>query len=274
MKSTLLTLATVVLAMISPATAQIIYTGHWDISAHGHLHEDDDEMELEVELHNHDLPHGTEHGLTSPVFHFGFGNANGIGPAPKQNVTIGSGTNSINLSNVWVTAPNQTTASLLNQPFIGFSAEELLEDDGWSGDVTFTLTSLLYTGSGTGTGSGAGKLFLFEDDYLYWNTNQTLGVGENYGVFTVAAEQHGHGEFAFSDEGLYKLTIQVSGNYVATYEDNNTNNFFDKGDTILTTSSKSGTSTLDINVVPEPSSGVLLMAGLATLSAVRRRTRR
>jgi hypothetical protein len=259
MKSTLLTLATVVLAMISPATAQIIYTGHWDISAHGHLHEDDDEMELEVELHNHDLPHGTEHGLTSPVFHFGFGNANGIGPADKQSVNVGGTL----LSNVWVTAPSQLIADSVNQPFIGFSAEEL--GLGWTGNVSFTLTSLLHTGS------GAGKLFLFEDDNLYWNTNQTLGVGENYGVFTVAAGQHGHGEFAFSDEGLYTLTLEVSGNSVATYTDNNLNNFFDSGDTILTTSSKSGTSTLNINVVPEPTCGTLLLIGLAGLMAARRR---
>ena len=37
---------------------------------------------------------------------------------------------------------------------------------------------------------------------------------------------------------------------------------------------ESDTETYTFNVVPEPSTGVLLMAGLATLSAVRRRTRR
>jgi hypothetical protein len=253
MKSTLLTLATVVLAMISPATAQTIYTGHWDISAHKHG------SLLELSLHNHDA--GTEYELPDPgvQFQIGFGNANGTAPAPKQSVTIGSTL----LGNVWVTAHDEADAELLNQPFIGFSAEEL--GLGWTGNVSFTLTSLLHTGS------GAGKLFLFEDDNLYWNTNQTLGVGENYGVFTVAAGQHGHGEFAFSDEGLYTLTLEVSGNSVATYTDNNLNNFFDSGDTILTTSSKSGTSTLNINVVPEPTCGTLLLIGLAGLMAARRR---
>jgi surface-anchored protein len=241
MKSTLLTLATVVLAMISPATAQTIYTGHWDISAHGHLH--DGKMELEVGLHNHDA--GTEYELpdTGVQFQIGFGNANGTAPAPKQSVTIGGTL----LGNVWVTAPSGLIADSVNQPFIGFSAEEL--GLGWTGNVSFTLTSLLYTGS------GAGKLFLFEDENLYWNTNQTLGVGGNYGVFTVAAGQHSHGEFAFSDEGLYELTLLVSGTH--------------SSGTIT-----SSPTTLNINVVPEPSSGALLLAGMAALAVTRRKIRR
>jgi surface-anchored protein len=245
MKSTLLTLATVVLAMISPATAQTIYTGHWDISAHGHL--DGSVMELEVGLHNHEPPPGTEpeYDLPGPQFQIGFGNANGTGPAPKQSVNVG--TNSLGL--VWVTAHDEDDAELLNQPFIGFSAKELLVADGWNGPVTFTLTGLLYAGSGTG------NLFLFEDDDLYWNTNQTLGMGGNYGVFTVAAGAHGHGEFAFSEEGLYTLTLEVSGTY---------NN-------VIITSSPT---TLNINVVPEPSSGALLLAGLAALAVTRRKIRR
>ena len=241
MKSFLFTLVTVAWATVSAATAQTIYTGHWDISAHGHLHDGD--MELEVGLHNHDA--GTEYELPGPQFQIGFGNASGTAPAPKQSVTIGS----TSLGQVWVTAPDEASADLLNQPFIGFSAEELLVADGWNGPVTFTLTGLLYTGSGTG------NLFLFEDGDLYWNTNQTLGVGENYGVFTVAAGQHGHGEFAFSDEGLYELTLLVSG----THSSGTIN---------------SSVTTLDINVVPEPSSGALLLAGMAAFAAARRRFRR
>jgi surface-anchored protein len=238
MKSFLLTLVTVAWATVSAATAQTIYTGHWDISAHEH------DGLLELSLHNHDA--GTEHALPNPglQFQIGFGNASGTAPAPKQNVTIGS----TSLGQVWVTAPDGASADLLNQPFIGFSAEELLVADGWNGPVTFTLTGLLYTGSGTG------NLFLFEDEDLYWNTNQTLGVGRNYGVFTVAAGQHGHGEFAFSDEGLYQLTLQVSG----THSSGTIN---------------SSATTLNINVVPEPSSGALIVAGTALVLAARRMRR-
>ena len=239
MKSFLLTLVTVAWATVSAATAQTIYTGHWDISAHEH------DGLLELSLHNHDA--GTEYELPDPgvQFQIGFGNANGTAPAPKQSVTIGSTLP----GNVWVTAPSELIADSVNQPFIGFSAEELLVAGGWNGPVTFTLTGLLYTGSGTG------NLFLFEDEDLYWNTNQTLGVGGNYGVFTVAAGQHGHGEFAFSDEGLYQLTLQVSGTH--------------SSGTIT-----SSPTTLNINVVPEPSSGALLLAGMAAVAVTRRKIRR
>jgi hypothetical protein len=246
-KNSFFTSVAIALAMSASSMAQTLYTGHWDIEPHYH------ENALEVALHNHDT--GEEHELPGPQFHFGFGKSDGTGPAPKTNLLIGN-----NNYSVWISAHDGDAADLMNQPFIGFSA-----GDRWSGNVTFTLSSLHYTGS------GAGNLFLFEGEDVFWNS---LLTGANRGVFTVGEGQHAHGEFAFSDEGLYKLTLEVSGNYVATYTDNNSNNLFDSGDTILTTSSKSGTSTLDINVVPEPSTGVLLMAGLATLSAVRRRTRR
>ena len=173
--------------------------------------------------------------------------------APQQTVTIGGTL----LGNVWVTAHDEDDAELLNQPFIGFSAEELtlatfdgsqnLLTPGWSGDVTFTLTSLRHN-----NGNGTGKLFLFEDETIFWNS--TLS-GANKGSFTVEAGQHGHGEFAFSDEGLYELTLVVSGTH--------------SSGTIT-----SSPTTLNINVVPEPSSGALLLAGMAALAVTRRKIRR
>ena len=232
-KNSFFTSVAIALAMSASSMAQTLYTGHWDISAHPHPH--DEEMELEVGLHNHDT--GVEYELPGPQFHFGFGNSDGTGPAPKASVTVGS----TDLGLVWLTAHDEEDADLLNQPFIGFSAGDL--GAGWSGNVTFTLSSLLYTGS------GAGNLFLFEGEDVFWNSTLT---GANRGVFTVGEGQHAHGEFAFSDEGLYKLTLLVSGTY--------------NGATVT-----SSPTALNINVVPEPSSGALLLIGLAGLMAARKR---
>lgn len=254
MKSFLFTIATFVMATLSPTSAQTIYTGHWDITA---VYEGG-ELELELGTHVPDGNGGGTHvhyGLSSRTLQFGFGNSNGSAPAPQTNLTIGT-----NNYSVWLSAHSENDADLMNQPFLGFSGKEL--GSGWTGNVTFTLKNLLYDGAGTG------NLFFFEDEDVFWDS--TLS-GSNKGSFTVGVGQHGHGEFAFTHEGLYTLTLEVSGNYVDTYTDINSNNIFDSGDTILTTTSKSGTSTLNINVVPEPSSGVLLLVGMAALAVVRRR---
>jgi surface-anchored protein len=235
-KNSFFTSVAIALAMSASSMAQTLYTGHYDIEAHYH------EGALEVALHNHDAVVSYElSGSNLPMFQIGFGNATGTAPAPQQNLTIGG----TSLGSVWVNAHSEASANLLNQPFIGFSAEEL--GDGWTGNVTFTLKSLQFTGT------GLGKLFLFEDETVFWNS--TLTSASNLGSFSIGVGQHGHGEFAFSDEGLYALQLEVSG-------------------TLNDTPVTSAPGTLKINVVPEPSTGVLLMAGLATLSAVRRRTRR
>ena len=67
---------------------------------------------------------------------------------------------------------------------------------------------------------------------------------------------HIHYNWGFSAPGTYTFDLKAS------YTDVNFG--------VL----ESATETYKFNVVPEPSTGVLLMAGLATLSAVRRRTRR
>ena len=226
MKSTLLTLATVVLAMISPATAQTIYnTGHWDISAHEHG------SLLELSLHNHDLE--SEYPLGSSVISYDFG------ASSPTSVSVGDS----NLGLLYVSPEDEIAADDSAMPFIGFSAGELALP--FTGTVTFTMTGFTYTGSGTG------NFYLFEGTSLFWDSR--AGVG-NYGSFSVNVGSHGHGEFGFSDLGLYEITLQASGN---------------DGSPV---SGESATFRFD--VVPEPSTGVLLMAGLATLSAVRRRTRR
>ena len=232
-KNSFFTFMAIALAMSASSMAQTLYTGHYDIEAHYH------ENALEVALHNHDAKVSYElSGSNLPMFQIGFGNATGTAPAPQQNLTIGG----TSLGSVWVNAHSEASANLLNQPFIGFSAEEL--GAGWTGNVTFTLKSLQFTGT------GLGKLFLFEDETVFWNS--TLNSVSNLGSFSIGVGQHGHGEFAFSDEGLYALQLEVSG-------------------TLNGTPVTSAPGTLKINVVPEPSSGTLLLIGLVGWVATRKR---
>jgi surface-anchored protein len=222
MKSTLLTLATVVLAMISPATAQTIYTGHWDISAHEH------DGHLELSLHNHEL--GSENPLGSSVISYDFG------ASSPTSVSVGDS----NLGLLYVSPEDEIAADDSAMPFIGFSAEELASP--FTGTVTFTMTGFTYTGSGTG------NFYLFEGTSLFWDSR--AGVG-NYGSFSVNVGSHGHGEFGFSDLGLYEITLQASGN---------------DGSPV---SGESATFRFD--VVPEPTCGTLLLIGLAGMVAARKR---
>ena len=183
MKSFLLTLVTVAWATVSAATAQTIYTGHWDISAHEHG------GLLELNLHNHDL--GTEYPLQSSVISYDFG------ASSPTAVSVGGS----DLGLLYVSPEDEIDADDLEMPFIGFSAEELASP--FTGPVTFTMTGFTYTGSGTG------KFYLFEGTSIFWNSS--AGVG-NYGSFSVNVGSHGHGEFGFSDLGLYEITLQASGN--------------------------------------------------------------
>ena len=205
--------------------AQTLYTGHWDISAHEH------DGHLELSLHNHDLE--SENPLGSSVISYDFG------ASSPTSVLVGDS----NLGLLYVSPEDEIAADDSAMPFIGFSAEELASP--FTGTVTFTMTGFTYTGSGTG------NFYLFEGTSLFWDSRVVVG---NYGSFSVNVGSHGHGEFGFSDLGLYEITLQASGN---------------DGSPV---SGESATFRFD--VVPEPSTGVLLMAGLATLSAVRRRTRR
>jgi len=206
----------------------IITSGHWDIAAHEHIH--GGETELELELHNHD--EALEEPLQGSTIAYNFGtNA-------KAPVTIGGN----NLGELWVSPATEAEADLLGMPFIGFSAEELTAP--FTGTVTFTMTGFSYTGLGTG------NFFMFEDDDLFFDS--TAGLG-NYGSFSVDVGQHAHGEFGFSDAGLYTITLVASGN---------------NGEPV-----SGDPATFTFDVVPEPSTYALLGLGAGALALLRWRRR-
>ena len=221
--------ALLVLGFAPVALAQTnISSGHWDIAAHEHLHAG--ETELELELHNHDLGGGAPLEGSTITYNFGT-NA-------KSNVTIGAN----DLGDLWVSPASEVDADAAGMPFIGFSAEELLAP--FTGPVTFTMTGFVYTGS------GAGNFYMFEGTDLFFDS--TAGPG-SYGSFSVGAGTHGHGEFGFSDAGLYEITLVASGN---------------NGEPV-----NGAPATFTFDVVPEPSTYALLGLGAGALALMRWRKR-
>jgi surface-anchored protein len=228
-KLTISSVALLVLGFAPVALAQTnISSGHWDIAAHEHLHAG--ETELELELHNHDLGGGAPLEGSTITYNFGT-NA-------KSNVTIGAN----DLGDLWVSPASEVDADAAGMPFIGFSAEELLAP--FTGPVTFTMTGFVYTGS------GAGNFYMFEGTDLFFDS--TAGPG-SYGSFSVGAGTHGHGEFGFSDAGLYEITLVASGN---------------NGEPV-----NGAPATFTFDVVPEPSTYALLGLGAGALALMRWRNR-
>lgn len=224
-KLTIISSALLVLGFSPVALAQTNLTsGHWDIAAHAHLH--DGETELELELHNHD--EALEEPLQGSTISYNFG------AIAQVDVTIGAS----NLGLLWVSPADGEQADAMGMPFIGFSAEELLAP--FTGPVTFTMTGFSYTGSGTG------NFYLFEDADLFFDS--TAGPG-SYGSFSVNVGQHGHGEFGFSDAGLYQITLVASGN---------------NGEPV-----SGDPATFTFDVVPEPSTYALLALGAGALALLR-----
>jgi len=225
MNKQIISLGALVLLGLAPAAlAQTTITsGHWDISAHEHA------GELELELHNHDL--AITEPLAGATISYTFTNA-------QANVTVGTN----NLGLLWVSPASEVEADDLGMPFIGFSAEELTAP--FTGQITFTMTGFTYTGSGTG------NFYMFEGTDLFFDST----AGPGFGSFSVNVGQHGHGEFGFSDAGLYEITLVASG---------------DNGAPI-----SSAPTSFTFNVVPEPSTYALLGLGAGALALMRWRKRR
>lgn len=237
MKTYLSILATCAVILSSSARAQVylpaITEGHGDIGA-GY-----DGGVLGLELHLHGAaPDGSldnHQTLGESILRYDF-----TGQSK-------SSLSSLSAYQVWKSPSTQTPG----MPFLGLGAEEIPLGEFTGDKVSLAVTGFSFTGW-TGLTSG-GNFFLGQEDEfgnpsLLYNSTST-----NIGSVDLPAGAHMHGEWAFTEAGIYDITFQLTG--------------------ILASDStqQTDTGTLRFEIIPEPSSGALLLAGLAALAVMRRR---
>ena len=233
-KNFLFAVAAVTLATILPSAAQTylpaITDGHADIGAayeEGVLH-------LELHVHGATPAQDTHQELAESIVRFDF---------------TGENKSSLLSYQVWK-SPHAATPGM---PFLGFGAEEVPPDIFTAGSLSLAVTGFSFTGW-TGQTSGGNFFLLQEDEFgeeiLLYNSTTS-----NVGSVGLVAGAHDHGEWAFTEAGIYDITFQLTG----TLADPNNPN-----PALATTGS------LRFEIVPEPSSGSLLLAGLAVLVTRRR----
>lgn len=146
--------------------------------------------------------------------------------------------------NLWLVFPDSADSSSYGGPFLGLATEELLPGE-WTGPAVFRLTGF----------SGPGEFSLFTSGGTRrWDTqdsnfaNDTLNIGIG---------GHSHFFFGFTAPGIYEVEVTVTGNHIVD------------GPVM-------GTETFTFQVVPEPSSAVLLAiaAPAMGLALLRLRNRR
>ena len=128
-------------------------------------------------------------------------------------------------------------------PFIGFGTEELNPTD-WTGSLTLSLTGA----------SGPGSFSLFSID-SFGAVSTLMDSSDGFSTvdaITLAPETHTHHTWAFSQQGSYSLTFQVTGDHVSA-------------------GAQSASATYGFSVVPEPSTAGFLRVVVALALTVARR---
>jgi surface-anchored protein len=135
---------------------------------------------------------------------------------------------------MWLLPFDSADASFYGTPFLGIAAEEIGSPSQWVGAITFKMTG--FTGPGeVSVFTGAGTRRWDTADGSFANDSLNIGAGG-----------HGHFNWAFTAPGIYEVQVEVSG----------TNSIH---------GAVSGSGLLMFQVVPEPSSLLLLVLGGASL---------
>lgn len=140
---------------------------------------------------------------------------------------------------------NEAVADNNGVPYVGVGLEELTQSD-WgtngNGDIAVIFSGVNYSGPGTGN-------FVFwtssPSEILHFDSSD--GAGD---VLNTTAGTHVHYNWGFSDPGTYEITFGIQGTHV-------TDGF------------QTGGATYTFEVVPEPSSALLV--GIGSLALLRRK---
>lgn len=139
-----------------------------------------------------------------------------------------------------------------NKPFLGLATEELTPSD-WTGPISLRLTAV--SGSGV-TAGGFVSLWdtdLFGDKTFFWTSADGLAATDKVDLLVGT---HSHFNLAFTKAGTYDLLLEATGMHVM--------------DGLITSSAAYS---FDVAPVPEPTTGIIGLAGLAVATLSRRRRR-
>lgn len=154
---------------------------------------------------------------------------------------------------LWVLSSNNADTVHYGTPWIGLGAEPT-GLTGWNpSQIAFRLTSFSFDGSAYGTTGGQFSLSL-PSGSRRWDTADGSFANDSY---SVGAGLHTHPRFYFTEPGTYTVGITVTGTHT-------------------THGAVSGTEVFTFQVVPEPGSCSLAIAGCLALAggALRRRRTR
>lgn len=231
-----------VLALPARVSAQVLWTeGHGDI---GMAYEDEGGG-FEVHPHWH-IEGGTVDGTPRPDEEFDTADLTLVVPNIPETQAIRNANSSwdpigVGAGEAFWRLPTNPLAGV---PYMGWATEDLAVLD-WVGDLTFSLTGL--------NAPGDISVYYFPDGNLTFLWASSDGItGADF--FFQAPGAHQHFNVAFSAPGIYEVEITMSGTHVVD-------------------GFQSGSSTFVFNVVPEPSSALLLAAGAGILVMARRQRR-
>lgn len=206
------------------------------IFSQGHVHPEvhRNVNELEVAVHDHD--NDEEYEADEVLFFVTDAHKTTVPSNPLFSFLGSPG------SPVWITPQTQQSGKL----FMGLGASELNASD-WLSPITIELVGF----------SGPGNFFLYQTDSF---GNPTLHMRTDDGVspsdaVSIPAGSHDHWNFAFTQPGQYLITLQASGT--------NSSSVF----------MQSELATFDFqvsNLVPEPSTALLLAVGGTLIWRLRR----